>query len=56
MYTWWDYLLWEPDPMSGLPFYLAAKYFDNPDIQQEADRRQAWKAEVVQRLRNLLDR
>ena len=50
-----SFCLWEPDPMSDPLFYLVAKYFDDPDIQQEADRRHAWKAEVVQRLRNLLD-
>ena len=55
VYAWWDYLLWEADPMSGLPFWLAAKYFNDEDIHQEAARRAEWRNAAEKRRRELLD-
>lgn len=54
IYAWWDYLLWEEDPMSGLPFWLAAKYYDDEDIHQEAARRMEWRNTVEKRRRKLI--
>ena len=40
--AWYEYLMWKPDPYSGLPMEHMYKYIDSDDIDMEMERRATW--------------
>ena len=40
--AWWEYLFWEPDPLSDMPLKLVWKYLNDPIINAEMQRRLEW--------------
>lgn len=47
--AWWEYLFWEPDPFSDMPLKLAWKYWDDPRIDAEMQRRLEWAEQIWQK-------
>ena len=40
---WAEYLMWDRDPKSDWPLKLIYKYVNDPEIDEEIDRREAWE-------------
>ena len=47
--AWWEYLFWEPDPFSDMPLKLAWKYWNDPRIDAEMQRRLEWAEQMRQK-------
>lgn len=41
--SWWEYLMWEPDPESGLPMMHVRKYYNDKYVDDEVERREKWR-------------
>lgn len=41
--NWTEYLMWERDPKSWWPMKLVHKYYNDPDIDTEIERRENWE-------------
>ena len=44
--SWWEYLMWERDPVSWRPLMHVYKYMDDPDVDQEMERRRKWEEDM----------
>ena len=41
--TWCEYLLWEPDPYTGMPLSHVYKYVASDSVDKEMERRRKWR-------------
>ena len=47
--TWCEYLMWERDPYTGLPFDHVYKYVESSSVDAEMERRRNWREKRIEK-------